>query len=63
MSIFTGSLNYGLDDVIKVRVTAYNDKGESDAVSDESTGAGAAKVVPQQMPSNSITYGEETSEY
>ena len=63
MSLFTGTLNYDLDDPIRVRVTAYNDKGQSESPSEVSDSSALAKVVPIQMPSESITYGPETSEY
>ena len=63
MSVFTTSLRYSLDDSIRVRVTAYNNKGQSEASSEVSTSSATAKVVPIQMPSSSITYGEATSEH
>lgn len=46
MSVFTGDLNYGLDDTINVRVTAINSKGSSLTPSDVSTGTATAKVIP-----------------
>lgn len=47
MSFFTQSLNYALDDSIKVRVTAYNSKGSSESSSLVSDSAAHAKLWPQ----------------
>jgi hypothetical protein len=46
MSIFTDTLHYSLDDYIKVRVTAFNNKGPSEKPSEVSTGTAQAKLIP-----------------
>jgi hypothetical protein len=47
MHKFTGvNLNYPIFEVIKVRITAYNEKGWSESVSETSTGAASAKTIP-----------------
>ena len=63
MSVFTETLNYTLDNIIRVRVTAYNNKGPSNSPSEVSTGIALSKLIPKQMASTSISYGEQTSSY
>jgi len=51
-----------LYDPIKVRISAQNEKGFTDAPSLVSVAAATAKVIPITMPSNSIRRGPLTSE-
>jgi hypothetical protein len=63
MSRFTDPVRgYSLYDPIKVRISAQNEKGFTDAPSLVSVAAATAKVIPITMPSNSIRRGPLTSE-
>jgi len=63
MSRFTSAtLNYALFETIRVRVSAYNEKGWTESPSPTSTTAATARTVPEQMPSATIQRGSLTSE-
>ena len=64
MSLFTDvQLGYSLFDEIVVRVSALNNKGRSEYNSVTLQGTQATvKTVPADMPSNTITRGEDTSD-